>query len=74
MGCMNPPSRKQDSLLCSLDRAFDNASVFIMKGESYRGRKLVPEWSIQPGPNNVCKHEKSRQTIGLAGLFYLMPV
>ena len=22
-------------------RAFDDASVFIMKGESYRGRKLV---------------------------------
>ena len=22
----------------------------------------------------ICKHEKSRQTIGLAGLFYSMPV
>lgn len=27
-------------LLCSLDRIFDDASVFIIKGESYRGRKL----------------------------------
>ena len=37
----SPFFEKQDSLLCSLDRAFDNASVFIMKGESYRGRKLA---------------------------------
>ena len=29
-----------DSLLCALDRIFDNAIVFMMKGESYRGRKL----------------------------------
>ena len=29
-----------DSLLCALDRIFDNARVFMMKGESYRGRKL----------------------------------
>ena len=36
-----PYFEKKDSLLCSLDRAFDDASVFIMKGESYRGRKLV---------------------------------
>ena len=27
-------------LLCSLDRIFDDASVFIIKGDSYRGRKL----------------------------------
>lgn len=31
---------EEDSLLCSLDRLFDNAAVFVMKGESYRGRKL----------------------------------
>ena len=36
-----PFFEKKDTLLCSLDRAFDDASVFIMKGESYRGRKLV---------------------------------
>lgn len=28
-----------DDLLCSLDRIFDDASVFIFNGESYRGRK-----------------------------------
>ena len=36
-----PYFEKKDSLLCSLGHAFDDASVFIMKGESYRGRKLV---------------------------------
>ena len=28
------------ALLCSLDRIFDNAIVFNLKGKSYRGRKL----------------------------------
>ena len=28
------------SLLCSLDRIFDDASVFIIKGDSYRGKNL----------------------------------
>ena len=27
------------SLLCALDRIFDNAKVIMIKGESYRGRK-----------------------------------
>ncbi len=27
------------SLLCTLDRVFDAATVFVMKGQSYRGRK-----------------------------------
>ena len=31
---------EDSSLQCSLDRIFDDASVFIIKGESYRGRKL----------------------------------
>jgi len=31
---------ENDSLLCSLDRIFDNASVFMFKGESYRGKGL----------------------------------
>lgn len=31
---------EDDSLLCALDRVFDKATVFVMKGESYRGRKL----------------------------------
>ena len=32
--------REDDSLLCSLDRIFDDAVVFMIKGRSYRGRKL----------------------------------
>ena len=33
---------ENDALLCALDRIFDDAVVFIIKGESFRGRKL--EW------------------------------
>ncbi len=29
-----------DTLLCALDRLFDKASVFVMRGPSYRGRGL----------------------------------
>lgn len=29
-----------DTLLCALDRSFDAATVFLFKGESYRGRNL----------------------------------
>ena len=32
--------REDDDLLCALDRAFDDATVFMFKGTSYRGRKL----------------------------------
>lgn len=31
---------ENDSLLCALDRIFDDAVVFSIKGDSYRGRKL----------------------------------
>lgn len=31
---------EDSSLLCSLDRIFDDACVFMMKGESYRGKRL----------------------------------
>lgn len=31
---------EDSSLLCALDRIFDDATVFMMKGASYRGRKL----------------------------------
>lgn len=31
---------EDDSLLCSLDRIFDDATVFNIKGESFRGKKL----------------------------------
>lgn len=30
---------EEDSLLCALDRIFDNAKVFMIKGKTYRGRK-----------------------------------
>lgn len=31
---------EDDSLLCSLDRMFDNATVFLLNGDSYRGKNL----------------------------------
>lgn len=31
---------ESDSLLCALDRIFDDAMVFAIKGESFRGRRL----------------------------------
>lgn len=31
---------EESSLLCALDRLFDNAKVFMIKGDSYRGRGL----------------------------------
>ena len=31
---------EDSSLLCALDRIFDNAPVFMMKGNSYRGKRL----------------------------------
>ena len=31
---------EDDALLCALDRIFDDATVFTIKGESFRGKKL----------------------------------
>lgn len=31
--------QEESSLLCAVDRIFDNARVFMIRGESYRGRK-----------------------------------
>ena len=31
--------REDSSLLCALDRIFDDATVYMIKGNSYRGRK-----------------------------------
>ena len=31
---------EDSALLCALDRIFDDATVFMMKGDSYRGKKL----------------------------------
>ena len=41
----NPALWREDfeedaTLLCTLDRIFDDAVVFTIKGESFRGRKL----------------------------------
>jgi len=30
---------EDSSLLCAIDRIFDEATVFMIKGDSYRGRK-----------------------------------
>ena len=40
--------RDEDSLLCALDRTFDAATVYLMKGESYRGRNLNKNLCIAP--------------------------
>lgn len=32
--------KEEESLLCALDRIFDNAIAYMMDGDSYRGRKL----------------------------------
>ena len=40
---------EDDTLQCALDRIFDNASVFIIKGETHRGknREIIPLTSVQ---------------------------
>ena len=32
--------QEKETTLCTLDRIFDNAIVYMMKGTSYRGQKL----------------------------------
>lgn len=39
---------EDDSLLCALDRIFDDATVFTIRGQSYRGRRLE-KVSLQVG-------------------------
>lgn len=45
---------EDSSLLCALDRIFDDATVFMMKGNSYRGRRLetiaIETGRPKPGP------------------------
>jgi len=38
-----------DTLLCTLDRLFDRASVFVMKGASFRGAELEI-FSVEASP------------------------
>jgi DNA replication protein DnaC len=46
-------------LLCSLDRIFDDASVFIIKGDSYRGRKLETIRLEAGGPSTMLPEKPS---------------
>lgn len=39
---------EEDSLLCALDRIFDDATVFNIQGESFRGKKLET-YALQAG-------------------------
>lgn len=41
-----------ETLLCALDRLFDKASVFVMRGPSYRGRGL-DTYSVEAVPQAV---------------------
>lgn len=41
-----------DTLLCALDRLFDKASAFVMRGPSYRGRGL-DAYSVEAVPQAV---------------------
>lgn len=50
--------REDDTLLCSLDRVFDDATVFMIKGNSYRGRKLET-FGIEAG---TAKHTEIKNT------------
>lgn len=44
---------EDSSLLCALDRIFDDATVFMMKGNSYRGKRLetiaIETGKLRPG-------------------------
>ena len=44
---------EDSSLLCALDRIFDDATVFMMKGNSYRGKRLetiaIETGRLKPG-------------------------
>ena len=50
---------EDDSLLCALDRIFDDATVFNIRGESFRGKKLETI-ALQAGHTNaLVSSEKS---------------
>lgn len=50
-----------DALLCALDRVFDKASVFVMRGPSYRGRSC-DTYSVEAVPQ-ATKTRGSQPTI-----------
>jgi len=45
-----------ESLLCALDRAFDDATVFVMRGASYRGRGLESV-AVEAGPKAIVQNK-----------------
>ena len=54
----NPALWREDfdedsTLLCALDRIFDEATVFKLRGESFRGKKLDTV-SVQTGKVKAC--------------------
>ena len=53
---------ESDSLLCALDRIFDDAVVFTIKGESFRGRKLETV-SLRSSANSSTSPVNNQQTV-----------
>jgi len=49
---------EDDALLCSLDRIFDAATVFNIRGESFRGKSLE-KYTLQAGDSSPVSHENS---------------
>ena len=52
---------ERPSLLCALDRIFDNANVFTLKGNSYRGKELE---NFAVRTNNVKAPEEPLMPLG----------
>jgi DNA replication protein DnaC len=51
-----------DTLLCTLDRMFDKASVFMMRGPSYRGKEL-DTYSVEAVPQAT--KQRGMQPLGV---------
>ena len=51
-----------DTLLCTLDRIFDKASVFMMRGPSYRGKEL-DTYSVEAVPQAT--KQRGMQPLGV---------
>ena len=49
--------REDSSLLCALDRIFDDATVYMIKGSSYRGRKRETIALTAGGASSLTKSE-----------------
>ena len=53
---------ESDSLLCALDRIFDDAVVFTIKGESFRGRRLET-FSLRTSCGSTASQASSQHTM-----------